>query len=577
MKRLVLLASLLLACAAPVAAQPTYQTLSTATAVGPAFTINGTDPSGVSAGDLLVACVSATMSTNDTTQVSSPGWTHVATIGGTANAKIGMLWRAYSSGSPGPYTFTLAAAGTPSQLRATVIRISGADTSAPSSATAAGTAQNGSNSTNRVYPSITTADPNTLAIGCLRWSANDSTYTPDGALTNRQTATRAAVDTVVRGSSGATPVYTGSGTNTTYASVIWAIKPGVSNTSPTVTLSSPANAATGQSRTPALTFSCTDADGDTCRFNVQLTDNPDSFTAGETLTASLSTGATYTMHPQPSAFDTSPTTGNIQLDDRACQSFTAKGGRLTKASFYFGEDDVDPTKTNGTFLVRLHGHEGTFGTSSRPLNAPVPSPSGSATNGTNTPTAGWLAVSDGVSIVYPAAGGNAWRDASFTGANIFHLAPSTNYVVCQDWIPVDRQLRNTITVQVTTTSHHAGNFWIDGASANYGDGAGDALDEGDAWFRVYETFILLDEVSGTDAGFSGDLVASGASVTFTVQVADQLDFSATYYWRVRAIDPSGTNTYGAWSSTRSFTVQSSSPAAGGGKQLLLGVGVGGQQ
>jgi len=32
--------------------------------------------------------------------------------------------------------------------------------------------------------------------------------------------------------------------------------------------------------------------------------------------------------------------------------------------------------------------------------------------------------------------------------------------------------------------------------------------------------------------------------------------NTTYYWRVRAIDPLGSNTYGAWSSTRSFTTAS---------------------
>jgi hypothetical protein len=43
------------------------------------------------------------------------------------------------------------------------------------------------------------------------------------------------------------------------------------------------------------------------------------------------------------------------------------------------------------------------------------------------------------------------------------------------------------------------------------------------------------------------------AIAFTVQAGDALS-AGTYYWRVRALDPDGANTYGAWSSTRSFTV-----------------------
>jgi hypothetical protein len=82
---------------------------------------------------------------------------------------------------------------------------------------------------------------------------------------------------------------------------------------------------------------------------------------------------------------------------------------------------------------------------------------------------------------------------------------------------------------------------------------------------------LINAVSGTDAGFSGspdntDPFASGQQVTYTVQSA--LTDTTTYYWRVRGIDPSGSNAYGAWSSTRSFTV---STGGGGGPTYRLQV------
>ena len=56
---------------------------------------------------------------------------------------------------------------------------------------------------------------------------------------------------------------------------------------------------------------------------------------------------------------------------------------------------------------------------------------------------------------------------------------------------------------------------------------------------------------------STDPFASAQAVDYTVQ--SDLTASTTYYWRVRAIDPAGSNTYGDWSSTRSFTA-----TAGGG-------------
>lgn len=69
---------------------------------------------------------------------------------------------------------------------------------------------------------------------------------------------------------------------------------------------------------------------------------------------------------------------------------------------------------------------------------------------------------------------------------------------------------------------------------------------------------LLDKVSGTDAGFANpdvggdtDPFTSGDNIQYTVQSALS---PTTYYWRVRGIDPSGLNTYGAWATTRSFTI-----------------------
>ena len=83
--------------------------------------------------------------------------------------------------------------------------------------------------------------------------------------------------------------------------------------------------------------------------------------------------------------------------------------------------------------------------------------------------------------------------------------------------------------------------------------------------------IVLNKVSGTDTGFANpdtggdtDPFNSGENIQFTVQGGDALA-AGTYYWRVRAIDPTGSNLYGPWSNMRSFTVTS-----GGGSEYTQG-------
>jgi len=73
---------------------------------------------------------------------------------------------------------------------------------------------------------------------------------------------------------------------------------------------------------------------------------------------------------------------------------------------------------------------------------------------------------------------------------------------------------------------------------------------------------LLNKVSGTDSGFANpdvggdtDPFTSGDNIQYTVQAGDALSLT-TYYWRVKAKDPTGSNRYGAYSSTRSFTISS---------------------
>ncbi len=60
-------------------------------------------------------------------------------------------------------------------------------------------------------------------------------------------------------------------------------------------------------------------------------------------------------------------------------------------------------------------------------------------------------------------------------------------------------------------------------------------------------------------GFTAATFASGASVLYTVQAGEALTNGQTYWWRVRARDPSGANTWSSYSATRSITIDTSIP------------------
>lgn len=97
----------------------------------------------------------------------------------------------------------------------------------------------------------------------------------------------------------------------------------------------------------------------------------------------------------------------------------------------------------------------------------------------------------------------------------------------------------------------------------------------DRFSNMIATGPLLNKISETDAGFlntinGGDThpFASADKISYTVQAGDALPLT-TYYWRVRGKDVTGTNEYGAWSSTRSFTVVS----GGGGSSIKTVLGL----
>lgn len=85
-----------------------------------------------------------------------------------------------------------------------------------------------------------------------------------------------------------------------------------------------------------------------------------------------------------------------------------------------------------------------------------------------------------------------------------------------------------------------------------------------ARIEVEVTSTVLNKISETDPGFTaGHPFISGVAKDFTVQAGDALTNGLTHYWRVRAKDPTGSNSYGAWSTTRSFVVNAPTAALSG--------------
>lgn len=125
----------------------------------------------------------------------------------------------------------------------------------------------------------------------------------------------------------------------------------------------------------------------------------------------------------------------------------------------------------------------------------------------------------------------------------------------------NKELTGTGTASVSITPTTAGCVIVDNI---IGSGSTNALTE-DA--SQTERWNVTATGNFVGAGSTFQQTSAGAKTmqwTFTSQVwainalairpaIYSLTASTTYYWRARAIDPSGSNTYGAWATTRSFT------------------------
>lgn len=416
---------------------------------------------------------------------------------------------------------------------------------------------------------------------------------------------------------------------------LWAfsVALGASNSAPSVALVSPSDTGTVTTTTPTLTLICTDPDGDDCRVEVEIADNPDFTDAAVLIASQANSGGLAGVPIHAQAGGGTAWTGDPQQDDRLGQLVQGGGGKVSDFQFHFDAyESATPTpyvETDGEYFVRVYPVNSGFipstlanwqathaygladeakptstansaqhfvyvvttaGTSAGSEPTWNETEGGTTSDGSvvwtahegagplnaadpaDTPTPDWIAKSD-VTAYNPGGTDDGLKSAPFSGANAIRTTLNQWYIGVLDWVPADANTDNIITIQDRYGVFLEGHAYIDGAATgNNGPRVSDR-----AVFSYYERFASTAYTSGTDSGFANqtsggdtDPFTSGDTLGYTVQTA--LEDGVTYYWRARGLDPSGTNTYGSVATTRSFTVALSGGSPTGSQQLLMGVG-----
>lgn len=329
---------------------------------------------------------------------------------------------------------------------------------------------------------------------------------------------------------------------------------GTYNSPPTVALNSPADAATDQSVTPTLNFTGTDADSNSIEYHVQI-DTVNTFNSDPSSFATVQTSAVTNIGGATSGYITlSPTIANnlvvvhvkVSQDTRTVTSVTDDKGNT-----YVVLDPVDSGTTNR--LYQAYGVQVVGGVTTITVNFNL---SATAALGADEYSGGALTNIDifDVSSTGIGSSGTSMSVGSFNPSSSGELIVVTGSLGAATTWTAGTNYTNYFRSgeSVTTQSEYR-------LSGDTSETAPWELGASSLWAERATAFIpgggpLLARFSITDAGFTaGHPFTSGVAKDFTVQSGNTLNANTTYYWRVRAIDPTGSNKYGAWSSTRSFT------------------------
>jgi hypothetical protein len=323
--------------------------------------------------------------------------------------------------------------------------------------------------------------------------------------------------------------------------------PTPTETPPTVILNSPSDGAVGQSNNPTLNFTGTDPQSDAEEYQVNIYNNS-AIVLDNKSSSNVSCSDTLAWsHTVNTDDNTYLVVGVATRNGRTVSSVTYGSQSLTQAAYHQNGGDArseiwtlaDPTVGTHTVTVTI-----------------------SAVDTFEAGAVSYTGVSD--------VGNTAGNGGGFTTNSTISISSNTSNLVVDTLAVQSANESLTVSDGQTQEVNEVGDAGADGMSDKPGESTttmGWTVDS-DIWEEtavelVAATITSIDRFSTTNAGFadvtnSGDThpFASGNNINFTVQVGDTLS-SGTYHWRVRAIDPSGSNTYGAWSSVWTFTATSS--------------------
>lgn len=293
------------------------------------------------------------------------------------------------------------------------------------------------------------------------------------------------------------------------------------NSPPTVVLNTPINGATAQSNTPTLSFTGTDIDSNTIEYNVEVD-------TVNTFNSVLVTEPFYLKYIDLSVRKYGSPTDDIYLDIRSiltgsnlATSDVLSASSLTTSLQWIRFTFTTPILIDGEtiYYICLRRSSTTYDNvnySSFASNYMLPP-------GTYT---------DGYEYIL---NNNNWVDQNTYTIN-FRLYNDSNVL----------KIANEPGVQVFDFGLYGG------TTTDYDVQIAQRIK------GIWARNPLYSEYSSIDTGFSvGHPFTSGTQQSFTIPTV--LNGTTLHYWRARAIDPTGLNAWGAWSSVYSFTTSVGSP------------------
>lgn len=358
------------------------------------------------------------------------------------------------------------------------------------------------------------------------------------------------------------------------------------NTAPTVSLSSPTDAGTITDTTPDLVFTGTDADSNDVRYQVHVdTDNTFPQTSGNCLdfdgtddyarranASTANNNFTAAMWVKIDAYGGGTTVffNNGVTDARGYTlRITSAGVLEADYSFVAGLSSGYTLSTGTWYHVVLRR---ALGISQIFVNSTVQG--GQFTSTPNAAGSGDYITLGASTTSTPTT--SSFCNCKLDDVRLYERALSNDEI---DTLYANGNVYSSTDISTTSLKAH---WKLDETSGtNVDDATATAWDLTTSGSPTWTTGIVptassvdVDKLSGTDAGFSGspdnsDPFTSAQAVTYTVQSA--LSNVTTYYWRVRGKDPNNSNTWGAWSSTRSFYIDT---GGGGGTAVKDIIGMG---